>query len=218
MRHCPSCQIDYNGELDRCALCGTTLTGTPSPSPFPHIPLKKVSKRARRILAASTLALLIAWIVACIALNLPWTVCVAASVALVLNYLFIRNIMTHSPNTLRAIKRYFLVVMAMALLWFFATGSSVVSSYVIPIISLAAIFSDAALLIIMGKRMIVEYGKYLLYDIIFGAVPPLLVLSNTVMAPELSWSCALVAAAMLASLLILARRSVTDEAKKLFNA
>lgn len=136
MRHCPSCQINYNGELDRCALCGTTLTGTPSPSPFPHIPLKKVSKRARRILAASTLALLIAWIVACIALNLPWTVCVAASVALVLNYLFIRNIMTHSPNTLRAIKRYFLVVMAMALLWFFATGSSVVSSYVIPIISL----------------------------------------------------------------------------------
>lgn len=218
MRHCAVCNIDCTGDLDRCPLCGSTLAGTASPSPFPIMPVQRVRKRAQRILAAVTTALLVSWVTLCMVLKLPWPIGVAASVALGLNYLFARNVIVHSPNVLRVIFRYFLVVMAMALLWFFATGDKIASSYVIPGISLAALLCDGVLLGIQGARMVSEYGKYLLYDIVFGAVPPALILTGTVAVPALAWSCAIAAVALLAALLVVARRSVTDEARRLFTA
>lgn len=218
MMHCPACDVEYSGHLDRCALCGTALTGTPEASPFPCIPVQRASRRAQLILAAATLIALIAWGIVCVMNALSWPIGLAAAAALILNYVFARNLMVHSPNALRAVKRYFLVVMAMVLLWFAATGSPVAATYVIPLISGAAILFDGVLLAFMGTRMIREYAKYLLYDILFGVIPPLLILTGAVTWPVLAWCCPVLAALMLAALLIGGRASVADEARKLFNA
>ncbi len=218
MKHCPACQIDYTGDLDRCALCGNELSGTPTESPFPCIPMQRSSKRAQLILGASTLIVLLAWGITCCLAAIPLPSGFAAAGALVLNYLFARNLMAHSPNALRAIKRYFLVIMAIALLWFAATRNPVASTFVIPIISIAAILFDGVLLVLMGSRMVEEYAKYLLYDIVFGIVPPLLILTGTVNWPLLAWCCPMLAALMLAGLLVYGHESVADEVRKLFNA
>lgn len=218
MMRCPSCRISFTGHLDRCALCGTALEGTPTPSPFPCIPIQRQSKRARRILAAATLCALLAWGIIVAALHLPWGPGMAVAAAIAVGYLVIRNLMVHAPNAVRAVKRVCLAVMACALIWFAATGDAAASSWVIPAISGASIFFDVVLWSVLGSRLVAEYGKYLLYDIVFGAVPPLLILTGTVACPALSWSCAAAAAALLAALLIANRRAVADEAKRLFNA
>lgn len=218
MMRCPRCCVSFTGDLDRCALCGAPLEGAPDPSPFPCIPIQRQSTRARRILGAATLGALAVWAVICCAVRIPWTYGVAAAAALLVGYLVTRNLMVHAPNALRAVKRVCLAVMACALIWFAATGNPVASSWAIPAISWAAILFDVVLWAVFGSRLVAEYGKYLLYDIVFGAVPPLLILTGTVAWPALSWSCAAAAAAMLAALLLVNRRAVGEEARKLFSA
>lgn len=218
MMRCPRCCVSFTGDLDRCALCGTLLEGTPEPSPFPCIPIQRQSKRARRILGGATLGALVIWGVICLYVRIPWTYGMAAAAALLAGYLVIRNLMVHAPSALRAIKRACLAIMACALIWFAATGSPVASSWAIPAIAWAAILFDVVLWAVFGSRFVAGYGKYLLYDIVFGAVPPLLILTGTVAWPALSWSCAAAAVAMLTALLIANRRTVGEEARKLFSA
>lgn len=218
MMHCPICKVEFTGDLDRCALCGSSLEGTPDPSPFPCVPIQRKNLIARRILGGITAAVLIAWCIFCLSVQIPGVIGITVLGALGLNWFFIRNLMMHAPNTLRAIKRYFLVVMVMALGWFVVTRSPIASSLVIPVVALIAILFDAVLLAVQGSRLVEEYGKYVLYDIAFGIIPPLLMLTDTVMWPTLSWSCAVASAAMLTVLLVVNRHAMADETRKLFNA
>ncbi|MCI9129985.1 MAG: hypothetical protein HFJ65_06750 [Eggerthellaceae bacterium] len=218
MMECPKCRIRLTGALDQCPLCGSPLEGTPVPSPYPCLPVQRASKRSQLILAAATVAALVAWIVICFVLSVSVPIGLAVVAALALNYIFARNLMVHSPNALRAIKRYFLVLMMMALLWFAATGSTIACTFVIPAISITAILFDVVLLILLGNRMVEEYAKYLLHDIVFGAVPPLLILTGCVSWPPLTWACPVLAALMVAGLAISSRKTVANEARKLFNA
>lgn len=49
MRHCDRCHLDYTGNADRCALCGSTLTGQTTPSPFPVAIWHRLSRTVHRL-------------------------------------------------------------------------------------------------------------------------------------------------------------------------
>lgn len=216
MRHCATCDIDYTGDLDKCPLCASDLTGAVVPSPFPCVPLQRVSKRARGILLLIALVLLGALVAMWIVFGLPWELGVAGVFAIAISYAFVRNLMVHSPNGLRAVKRYFLVVMVLALLAFIGTREDYLATFVIPSISLAAIVFDMVLLLVIHSRFVTEYAKYLLYDIVFGIVPLVLVFLGAVSWPPLSIACTIAAGLMLGGLLIWGRAYIADEARKLF--
>lgn len=218
MRHCNRCDISYTGDVDRCALCGNELSGNIAPSPFPDIPIATTKNRAKTWLAVGTLLLLAVVIWLCWWHQVRVNAYIAASAAVILNYIFVRNVVVHSPNFLRVIQRYFLLIMALVVLWVIGSRSTDVATYVVPSVSLAAIIFDGVLLAVLRSRMISGYGKYLMYDIAFGGVPLILMTCGMVTWPALSIISACCAGAFAICLFALARRYVTDEAKRLFNA
>ena len=104
-------------------------------------------------------------------LQLPGDIVVTVCVGLVVNYLFVRNILTHTPDFLRVVARYFLVLLAIAAIWFLVSRNPVVTTFVIPGICLVALVFDGVLLAVFRGTFVSGYAKYLLFDVGLGLIP-----------------------------------------------
>ncbi|MFR7403562.1 MAG: hypothetical protein ACLUW6_02655 [Coriobacteriaceae bacterium] len=71
----------------------------------------------------------------------------APCAAVALNWLFVRNMIVHAPDFIRVVERYFLVLLAVAGLWFASTGNLIVTTYVVPGLCMLALAFNAVLLI-----------------------------------------------------------------------
>lgn len=218
MRHCDPCDIDLSGDLDRCPLCGSVLEGEATPAAFPVSTAEAPAMAARRVLAAVTGAAAIALLIATWLVPLrPWPVALMM-VALVVGYGFLRNVMAHSPDFVRIAERYFLVLLAMAVLWWLAAGSGLVASLVIPGICLGGLLTNTALVVAFREAFVRDYAKYLLYSLLLGLAPLLLLPLNAAPWPWLIYASAAASALLALTLLLLARKQLKAELRKLFSA
>ena len=112
MRRCGKCGVSFTGDLDRCPLCQAELSGEAEPSAFPRNEVRKSGAIALAVLAFATGACLLVMLFLGHLLQLPGDIVVTVCVGLVVNYLFVRNILTHTPDFLRVVARYFLVLLA----------------------------------------------------------------------------------------------------------
>lgn len=218
MMHCRSCHVGYTGALDHCPLCGDALEGTPIPRVFPKSGLAKPRRIASRMLLIMTIAVLA--LVVCVGIiagTNPFLIGIAC-LALLINYAFIRNIIEHSLSMLRMIERYYLVLMALALLCLIGTGESAVATFIIPVLSLIALISNGVLVVLFRETFVWGYAKYLLYDVALGIVPLALLALGLVSWPVLVIASACVAVLLLVLMLCLTRRQLASELRKLFSA
>ena len=187
-------------------------------SPFPKLEHFRRSRRAQAILGGVTLVLLAAIVVLCIVVRAnPWR-CVLACAALVVNYAFVRNMVVHSPDVLRLLQRYYLVLVAMAFLWFFATWDPSISTLVIPCLCITGTLFNAVLLAVFRSRFLGDYAKYLLFVIVLGVSPVALFFTGTVAWPAMPIISAAFAVLFAAALAAFAHKQVAAEARKLFDA
>ena len=114
MKRCEKCGVQFSGDLDRCPLCQAELSGDASPAVFPRNEVRKSGAIALAVLAFATGACLLVMLFLGHLLQLPGDIVVTVCVGLVVNYLFVRNILTHTPDFLRVVARYFLVLLAIA--------------------------------------------------------------------------------------------------------
>lgn len=218
MRRCDECGVGFSGALDRCPLCGAPLEGAPSPAAFPVTTAQAPAKAARRALTCLTLATLVGLLLAAWLVPLqPWPVALMA-VGLLVSYLFLRNVIAHSPDFVRIAERYFLVVLAMAVLWWLAGGDPVVASLAIPGICLAGLLVNTALVIAFREAFVRDYAKYLIYSLFFGLAPLGLLPLHAAPWPWLIYASAAATVLLALTLLLLARRQSIAEARKLFSA
>lgn len=180
---CDSCGIDVSGRHTSCPLCGSHLVGAPAPSPFPPSTLGKTSRMARLVLGAITLCLIAATALLCILLEAPIGTAATADVALAVNYLFVRNIILHSPSVFRSVVRYFLVVIALAYIWYIATGDRNAIDYVIPGISITSLIFDSILIVLLSRQFTGAYSKYVIFNIAIGLIPLAFLAANAVGNP-----------------------------------
>lgn len=218
MRHCDRCGVGFAGELDRCPLCDTELRGEAVPSPFPRNEVKRSGTAALRVIGFATgtavLAMLFAGHVFSLHMELVFGVCLA----LLTNYLFVRHILLRSPDFLRLMARYFLVLLAIAALWFVLTGNQLVTTWVIPCICLVALVFDAVLVCVFRDTFVMGYAKYLLFDVLFGLAPLVFVAVGLTTWDVPSYISAFVACVLLLALLVFMRERLTAEIRKLFTA
>ncbi len=218
MRTCDECQVGFSGALDRCPLCGSALAGEPEPAPFPVREAHRPARAARRALAALSVTALVAVLALGWWLDLrPWPVALAC-VGLAVNYLFLRNVLTHSPDFVRVAERYFLVLLAGTTLWWLADGSPVAASLAIPGLCLVAVLTNAALVVAYRGAFVHDYAKYLIYSLGLGLAPLVLVAVGAASWPWLAWACAGATALLACALLLLARRPLAAELRKLLSA
>ena len=189
----------------------------PVPSVFPPNSFERKSTRVRTVLAVLTL-ICIALIAllggtaggSALAVGAP-----CAAVAL--NWLFVRNMIVHAPDFIRVVERYFLVLLAVAGLWFASTGNLIVTTYVVPGLCMLALAFNAVLLIAFRGPFVTGYAKYLIYEVLLGLVPLALLAAGLITWPPLAIAAGAAAAALLAILLLVGRKQLAAEARKLFS-
>lgn len=218
MRHCDKCGIDVAGTLDQCPLCQARLTGEASPSPFPRNQVRRSGTMALRVLAFVTGLCVLAMLFLGTLLHLKGSSVVIACVALLVNYAFVRHMIAHAPDFLRLVARYFLILLALALLWFALTGNLVVTTFVIPGICLLALVFDAVLVCVFRDTFVSGYAKYLLFSVVLGVGPLALVALGLTTMPLLAHISALVACILLLALVVFMRERLVAELRKLFTA
>ncbi len=218
MKYCGRCDIEFTGELEQCPLCQAELTGEAEPSVFPYNEVKKSGVLALKVLAFTTGTCLLLFLFLWYLLSLPGNIVLTVCVALVINYLFVRNIMVHNPDFLRVVVRYFLVLFAIAAVWFLVTQNLVITTFVIPGICLLALVFDAALVVVFKDTFVLGYAKYLLFDVIFGLAPLALAAFGLTTWNLLAYVSALTASIFLLGLLVFMRKQLLAEIHKLFSA
>lgn len=217
MMHCDECGVGFSGDLTHCPLCGNLLDGNPAPPVFPIGTVQHASKAAKRFLAALTVLCLAVIVVGGNLLGASALSMLALSAAVVIAYVFVRNLVLHTPDILRVAERYFLVLLAFCIIWFLATGNSVATTYVIPFICLTATLFNTVLLVVQRGAFVAGYAKYLIYNIVLGIVPIVFVFTGIVYNPVPSYISAAAAIALGLVLAITARKQSADEARKLFS-
>lgn len=217
MMHCADCKVDFTGELKACPLCGCPLDGKPSKSPFPRIAIQHTSMMARAVLGIITLVLIATIIALCIWIGTSFWYCALSCVAIALNYIFVRSMVAHSPRPMRNVQRYFLVLVAMSLLWYFATGNTAISTFVVPSICILGSLFDIVILIVFRSQFITGYAKYILFAIVLGAVPLALAAIGSIMWLPIAWISGGCALTLLVAAFTVGRSSMRDEVRKLFH-
>lgn len=218
MRSCSSCKISFTGDLHTCPLCGQKLVGTATPSLMftdTHLAPKR---KVNQFVGVLSVLVMILTLLGGIYIQQSFWVILAELFALVLNYIFIRNVMLHSPNFLRIIQRYFLLLIAIILLLFMITQQQLLATYVIPLVCIVALITNGVLVIVFRDSFVKGYAKYILYELALGFLPVLLLACNLVTWPCLAITSACVAVLLLILLLILCRKQLALEFRKLFSA
>ena len=200
MKRCEKCGVQFSGDLDRCPLCQAELSGDASPAVFPRNEVRKSGAIALAVLAFATGACLLVMLFLGHLLQLPGDIVVTVCVGLVVNYLFVRNILTHTPDFLRVVARYFLVLLAIAA------------------ICLVALVFDGVLLAVFRGTFVSGYAKYLLFDVGLGLIPLALQALGLTTWDVPSLVSALTASVFLLGLVVFARKQLTAEIRKLFSA
>lgn len=218
MKHCAKCDLDFTGDLDRCPLCGSSLEGKAVPAVFPENKLLGPKKAARRSLIALTLAGLLLVILAGIGAGASIVTIIAGCAAVLVSYVFIRNVVVHSPSFLRIVQRYFLVLIVLALLFVLATGDTNVATYLVPALSVIALLTNAVLVVLFRNTFVQGYAKYLLYELALGIVPLVLLAAGLITWPIPAIVTALVTLLLLILMLTLTRKQLAAEMRKLFHA
>ena len=188
------------------------------PSVFPPNSFERKSTRVRTVLAVLTL-ICIALIAllggtaggSALAVGAP-----CAAVAL--NWLFVRNMIVHAPDFIRVVERYFLVLLAVAGLWFASTGNLIVTTYVVPGLCMLALAFNAVLLIAFQRTVCHRIREVPhLDEVLLGLVPLALLAAGLITWPPLAIAAGAAAAALLAILLLVGRKQLAAEARKLFS-
>ncbi len=218
MKTCTHCDIRFTGDLDRCPLCGNALSGTATPSHFPTNTLPVPKRKASTLIGVITVLVMLMTFAGGLYAHQSWWALGAEEVALALNYLFLRNVILHAPSFLRIIQRYFLLIIGVALLLLLVTKQAVIATFIIPVICLVALITNSVLVLIFRDAFVKGYAKYLLYELVLGFLPLLLMLSGLVTWPYLAYASACVSVLLLATLLLLCRKRLILEYKKLFSA
>ena len=218
MKRCGKCCVSFTGDLDRCPLCQAELSGKAEPSAFPRNEVRKSGAVALSVLAFVSGACLLAMLFLGRLLGLPGDIVLTVCLGLVVNYLFVRNILVHTPDFLRVVVRYFLILLAIAALWYLITRNPVVTTFVIPGICLVALVFDAVLVAVFRGTFVSGYAKYLLFDVVLGLIPLALVALGLATWDVPANVSALTASVLLLALLVFTRKQLVAEVRKLFSA
>lgn len=218
MKRCDRCGVEFSGDLDKCPLCQSGLSGQAEPAVFPRNEVKKSGAIALKVLAFTTGACVLLMLFLERLLSIPGDIVIATCLALIVNYLFVRNMLTHSADFLRVVIRYFLILLAIAAVWYLVTRNPAVTTFVIPGICLVALIFDAVLVAVFQGTFVSGYAKYLLFDVVLGLAPLALVALGLTTWDVLAYTSALVASIFLLALLVFTRKQLLAEVHKLFSA
>lgn len=184
---------------------------------FPHNQLAAPRRIAVGILTTLTWLGFIALLVCAITLSWSAFIPTLACSGLWINFLFVRNIIRRSVGFVRAASRYFLVLFALCVLWYFTTQFPPVLEIALPILCLTGLSFDIILLLILHSNVVRDYAKYLFFDVILGFLPLFFGFLEFSAITPLAIISAAISGTLALVLLLFIPNNVLSEARKLFS-
>lgn len=215
MLKCNHCNVDFSGRLERCPLCGGSLEGKPSAAVFPHCNITKPWRIALKLIeffsGAGAIALAVLWGVHV----LPANIAILSLLAVLLNFVFVFNMLRLNPGFIRSSSRYILLLIAVGFLIYWFTGLTWVTDFALPIVCLVALLFDIVLCVWLKNAFIEMFAKYLIFDIVCAFLPLICIWFGWSHFETLAWTSAGCSALFLLVLMVFFRTEFLSEFKKL---
>lgn len=218
MQYCSKCNVNIRGSMERCVLCGNTLSTSASEDGweevFPKIQRTVESRLAIKILVFISFAVVIAsfatWII--FPTDLNWPIFVVFGVGSM--WLGLIVVVRKRHNIPKVILWQVTVVTLLSVFWDWQTGWKGWSiDYLIPIVYVAAelvMYISAKIM----KLSIRDYITYALLDALFGIIPILFILFKWVKTPYPSVISVAVSVIFLAAIFIFQGDKIKTELNK----
>lgn len=217
MRRCAECAVDIEGKWDLCPLCHGPVTGDPTPSPLPTVPLRFSRRRVYRVLFLISAVVILGSFLAQLlfapqaaAFGAVRSVWMGAASMWLLVMLAIRKRRNIAKDTV-----YLVVAVGLTCVyWDYLTGWHAWSlTWAVPLVSA---FSIVALLITV-RAMSIDVGEYIVYTtltVVLGLVPVVFLVFGWVSTSLPSILCIALSAGVLVLLQLTRGRDMRHELAK----
>lgn len=174
MARCEACAVEIEGRWNQCPLCGTAVTGRPTPSPLPTVPLRFSRRRILRALFLISLAIILASFAAQLLFSTEFAnIGVGRSIWLGLTALWLVVLTAARKRRNLAKSTVYLVIIIglICVYWDYLTGWHGWSlTYTAPILCASAIIA----LLITVRLMRIASGEHIVYSgltVLLGLLP-----------------------------------------------
>lgn len=217
MMRCTDCLVDIEGDWTRCPLCGVAVSGTPSPSPLPTVPLRFSRRRVLKVLFLVSLVVIVGSFVAQLLFARGiGGIGVLRSIWLGVSAMWLVAVMAIRKRRNIAKSTVYLVVLVglVCVYWDYLTGWHGWSvTFAVPIVCASSIVA----LQIAVWAMRIEVGEHVLYTglaVLLGLVPIVFLLLDWVTFALPSTICAVLSLLSLALLMATRGPEVRHELAK----
>ncbi|GAA2178076.1 DUF6320 domain-containing protein [Leucobacter tardus] len=166
MSRCTACDVGIEGEWGQCPLCGSAVTGVPSPSPIPNVPLQFSRRRILTVLFLVSLGVILAsFVVQLLFRHGDAGVGVLRSIWLgvVAMWLVVLMAVRKRRNVAKGTLYLLVLVGSVCVYWDYLTGWHGWSlTYAVPIMCAFAIVA----LVITVRIMRTDIGEYIVYSVL----------------------------------------------------
>lgn len=166
MRRCTECAVDIEGSWTSCPLCAEPISGAPTRSPFPTVPLNFSRRRVLRILFLSSIAVILASFAAQLLLaTSPAGFGALRSVWLGVSAMWLVVLMAVRKRRNVAKNTVYLVILVglVCVYWDYLTGwHGWALTYAVPIVCASSIVA----LLITVRVLRVEVGEHIVYSVL----------------------------------------------------
>ena len=221
MKKCPYCKINVGGDLVKCPLCQSKLTGEADKAYFP-----KIDAMQKRTLLYK-IQLFIVWIIVIVAIgfdfmfkvrlhghpDLHWSLLLAMWI-LVIDFRLMRSLRPGTGSARKMTVMVFLSLVMLLITAYFLGFMEIALRLIIPIVITGMVIANFVL------SMLDKHGNtmsYLLTGILIGLIPCIIMyLINKSMS--VAWViCSITSAIMLVGAVVFKGRSVAAELQRRFN-
>lgn len=214
MRRCTKCKLDISGRLEECPLCQNKLEGEATNSVFASNIKREKDGLLFKIL--TFLAIIICWSSVYIEFrltsNIYWSLIVTLGLitAIVSVYFIIINF----GDVLKMISKYFILLLILLFIWFIATGNLVITTYIIPIVSITMLAFNSVVLSLLKNYYKTQFISTIITDIIICFIPILLIVFKLTTTNLFANICIISNTIIVLTLFVFCRKELFEELEK----
>lgn len=216
MKYCSNCKIKINTRESICPLCQNKLTGT-CESIYPEL-ISKKKNIATKLVSFIALASLFISLYIDLLINhkITWSLFIILSI--ITSYSIFYYLMhSYHKEFYKLFNTLLIVILLLLFLWYFFTGLSFITDFIIPILCIIILAFTSIYGILLKDNFIKRYMHIILLNFLISLIPIILSIFNML---TIKWPCYIlygISIIDVIGLIVFDYSDIKDELIKIFN-